>query len=178
MRRLGPLLVVAACSVVSEQKTFDAPSPEGFHRVSEMLHARCGSLDCHGQAGRSLRLYGSMGLRLDPSDVPGVPRKTADPAEAEANYVSVLALEPEILAAVFQDGGRDPERLTLVRKGRLLESHKGGEALDALGRRCFVSWLEGAVDGAACNAAAVLARPPGFVLSGSGGSGGSGGAGG
>ena len=68
MRRLWLLVVAVACSVSSEQKTFDAPSPEGFRYVSNMLHMRCGSLDCHGQAGSTVGFKdgSSKDVTIDP----------------------------------------------------------------------------------------------------------------
>ena len=127
-----------------------APSAASFPAVATFLEQRCGTLDCHGQAGRSLRLYGFVGLRLDPTDVPGGRATTTD--EIDADYQSVVGLEPEILAAVVQDGGARPERLTLVRKARGTEHHKGGALItpgDAQDR-CLTSWLAGAVDESAC----------------------------
>jgi hypothetical protein len=127
-----------------------APSAASFPAVSAFLEQRCGTLDCHGQVGRSLRLYGFVGLRLDPNDVPG--GRATTPDEVDANYQSVVGLEPEVLAAVVQDGGARPERLTLVRKARGTEHHKGGALVtpgDAQDR-CLTSWLAGAVDESAC----------------------------
>lgn len=176
MRRLAALLLLGACSSVSsEQASHDVPSAESFYRVSAVLSARCGSLDCHGQTGRGLRLYGQYGLRLAKHDVPGVEKDTQD--EVDANYAAVVGLEPEILEQVQNDGGRDPERLTLIRKGRNAEKHKGGHAFNDDADRCVVSWLEGEIDKKACNAAAVLERPPGFE-GGTGGTGNAGGTGG
>ena len=177
MKRLGALLVVAACSVASEDRSFDAPSPDDFRYVSDMLAKRCGSLDCHGQVGRALRLYGRFGLRLDPTHIPGGHMDTQE--EVDANYASVLTLEPEILSAVRRDRGGEAERLTLVRKARGQLGHKGGVALDAPGTLCFSSWLAGEVDKKTCFQSAELPKPAGFSH-GSGGSGGtiSGGAGG
>jgi hypothetical protein len=57
-----------------------------------------------------------------------------------------------VLAAVVNEGGAHPERLTLVRKGRGSEHHKGG-ALIMEGDtqdRCLTTWLSGAVDDTAC----------------------------
>lgn len=183
MRRVALLLLFGACSVTSEPTSFDAPSPQEFARVSNMLHARCGTLDCHGHPARNLRIYGENGLRLSSDDVSGARQTT--PAEHSANYASLLALEPEAMQAVFRDAGRDPERLTLVRKARNAEAHKGGRALDDSGDRCLLSWLEGSVDAQACFDGSVLPKPPGFpgaggsgAAGGSGGSSGSGGAGG
>ena len=175
MKRLGALLVVAACSVANEDRSLDAPSPNDFRYVSDMLARRCGSLDCHGQDGRGLRLYGKFGLRLDPSHIPGGHMDTQ--AEVDANYASLLTLEPEILSSVHRDGGRGSERLTLVRKARGGESHEGGVAIDASGTTCFASWLAGQVDKKTCFQAAELPKPPGFS-GGTGGTGGTGGSGG
>ena len=128
-----------------------APSAASFPAVATFLEQRCGTLDCHGQVGRSLRLYGFDGLRLDPTgDVPGAGSTTTD--EVDADYQSVVGLRARILAAVVQDGGARPERLTLVRKARGTEHHKGGALItpgDAQDR-CLTSWLAGAVDEVAC----------------------------
>jgi hypothetical protein len=56
----------------------------------------CGSLDCHGQIGRNLRLYGMQGLRLDPKDVPCGAHTSQ--AEIDADYQTVIGLEPEVMA--------------------------------------------------------------------------------
>jgi hypothetical protein len=130
-----------------------APDLGSFTPVSAFLNHRCGSLDCHGQWGRNLRILGHEGLRLDPANVPGGSATTA--AEIGANYDSVVGLEPELMTVVVEDGGARPERLTLVRKGRGTEHHKGG-ALVIIGDaqdRCVTSWLEGALDQAICTAA-------------------------
>ena len=42
------------------------------NNVSLFLERRCGSIDCHGQIGRGLRLYSDRGLRLEH----GTPRST------------------------------------------------------------------------------------------------------
>ena len=48
------------------------------------------------------------------------------PDEIEQDYDSVVGLEPEAMSAVVADGGANPDRLSLVRKARGLEHHKGG----------------------------------------------------
>jgi hypothetical protein len=130
--------------------------------VSGVLGTGCGSLDCHGQVGRSLRIYSQAGLRLDADAFPNVDGGTATSPEIEANYQAVIALEPEILALVLRDHGDQPERLTLVRKGRGSESHKGGVAI-AVGStsdRCILSWLSSALDEAACTDGALIPPRP------------------
>jgi hypothetical protein len=130
--------------------------------VSTALATSCGSLDCHGRAGQNLRLYGSIGLRLDPEDLPGGEDDEMTPSEHDANYRSIVAFEPEALSRVWLDGGRDPARLTLVRKARGREAHKGGSAFPegGDGDRCLLSWLSGELDFEACTSAAELPPSP------------------
>lgn len=177
MKRALGVLLAGACSVATEPLAFNAPPRENFRYVSAALTARCGSLDCHGGSERSLRLHHKFGLRLAPSDVAGGRQDTV--AEHDANYTAILALEPELMHRVVREGGRRPERLTLFRKGRHLESHVGGRALDDATDRCLRSWVAGEVDAKTCFAASQLAKPPGFSgSSGTGGGGGTGGSGG
>jgi hypothetical protein len=147
---IGAGLACAPSPDTSARVALVAPDLPGFAPVSDLLDHRCGSLDCHGSVGRNLRLVGHEGLRLDPADVPGGSDTTA--AELAANFASVVGLEPELMAAVFADGGARPERLTLVRKARGTENHKGG-ALIVVGDDqdlCLTSWLAGAVLQGAC----------------------------
>lgn len=142
-------ILVAGCGSEPPEApaiTVDARWPA----VSQMLGARCGSLDCHGQTGRPLRLYHGQGLRLG-GGVSGDGNTTE--AEHDANLRATLALEPELTAEVLHDDGKDPQRLTLYRKARGLEKHKGESPL-AEGDRgddCLRSFLQGNVDEAACD---------------------------
>ena len=151
------VLATTACSTAPDARAVVTP-PDGasFPIVAEYLVHRCGSLDCHGSRYRNLRLYGREGLRSSASDRPYVTPTTMD--EVEQDYQSVVALEPEIMNAVVADHGAHPERLTLVRKARGTESHKGGalvregDAQDV----CLTSWLAGAADTAKCNDALAI----------------------
>lgn len=132
------------------------PAPDDFPLVSQLLERRCGTLDCHGQPGRSLRIYGRYGLRLpskstDPTYVPGGLTPTT-PDEIAANYHSACGLEPEKMADVVAKKAK-VDSLTLVRKPRLTEAHKGGRLLPANsdGDKCLVSWIQGQVDIDACD---------------------------
>jgi hypothetical protein len=125
--------------------------------VSRLLERHCGTLDCHGQVGRAMRIYGQYGLRyVDPTaDVlnqPGLQPTTE--VEFESNYQSVIGLQPEILSLVVQ-GADPPESLLLIRKPELLERHKGGAVFvsgdDSY--QCITSWLGGQVDLNACGRA-------------------------
>jgi hypothetical protein len=67
------LLALAAASVScvgvvggdAPNFVLSAPPREGFESVADAMQPSCGTLDCHGQPGRNLRLYGGRGLRLD-----------------------------------------------------------------------------------------------------------------
>ena len=148
---------IGACSVPQSDERFVATTPDeaSFRPVADLLDHRCGSLDCHGVRERNLRLYGYEGLRL-PLDDGGVVRPSSKPSTTDAEYhedfVSVVGLEPEIMSAVVADHGANPERLTIVRKARGLEDHKGGSLMQAGDDedRCLTSWLAGATDVATC----------------------------
>ena len=152
-------LGLAACSTPPRdgRVTETPPDRPSFTPVGLFLDHRCGTLDCHGQSFRNMRLYGYEGMRLEARDVVGGGPTTN--AELDLSYRSVIALEPEIMNAVRADHGANPERLTLVRKARGLEKHKG-ETLMTAGDdqdKCLVSWLGGATDADACTRA--LATP-------------------
>jgi len=148
--------VVAACSTPSSNGRYveSVPDRATFPHVAQMLVHTCGSLDCHGTRYRNLRLYGDEGLRWSATDRPLTPGTTND--EVEQDYDSVIGLEPELTSQVVQQRGASPERLTLVRKGRAQEAHKGGALIQIGDDRdvCLTSWLAGATDVAKCDAAA------------------------
>ncbi len=151
------LLLAAACSTPKDDVRIgiDAPDRAQFEPVAAYLDHRCGSLDCHGSSQRNLIIYGCEGLRFDPTLTPGCRRMggvdTTD-AENDRTYRSVVGLEPAVMSAVVRGKGEDVEMLSIVRKARGAESHKGGtlvvpgDAQDI----CLTSWLSGATDTAAC----------------------------
>lgn len=166
MRIRGPLCLALALSLLrcgapaeDERSRLQVPPFDTFPPVSQALHSHCGSLDCHGDVARNMRLYGLNGLRLAPNEIPGMGVITD--AEHQANYRSVVALEPELLSAVFAEGSRNAERLTLIRKGRGDEHHKGGVAMVPGGAadRCVLTWLASRLDDQACTEAAEILRP-------------------
>lgn len=141
------------------EATLLAPSRVEFEPVAKAMQPHCGTLDCHGQIGRNLRLYGARGLRLDRQANPADGDTT--PAELDASYWSVLGLEPEALTQVVRDHGAAPERLSLIRKARGDERHKGGQLMlagDDLDS-CLVAWVAGAGNAAACGRAAKYGNP-------------------
>lgn len=163
----------AGCANVDTNRVTDVkgPSFDDFDAkgVSGFLEVRCGSLDCHGQLGRPLRIFSGRGLRAV-SDA-GAYSGSSGTSRAERidNYYAVLGLQPEVLRRVVEgarraadgealtaDEAKDaaPERLLLVSKPRNEVVHKGGAVVAPAsnGDRCVTSWLSGATDQAACEA--------------------------
>jgi hypothetical protein len=64
-------------------------------------------------------------------------------------------LEPEIMTQVVTSGGASPDRLTMVRKARGTEHHKGGTLFQVGDDQdtCVTSWLGGHTDTATCQKA-------------------------
>jgi hypothetical protein len=158
-----PLAVGACITDADLAPTRSAcPSPTDFRVVSQVYERRCGTLDCHGQPGRPFRVYGRDGLRKPAKGegggyVSGGMVATTD-AEVDANYHSACGLEAERMANVV--ARKEPiDSLTLVRKPRLTEAHKGGMVLPvgSAGDKCVASWIKGKVDTPSC--VAELQRP-------------------
>jgi hypothetical protein len=126
-----------------DRKVSTRAQPTSFREngVSKVFEVRCASLDCHGSIARNLRLYSSVGLRLDndAGNVPGAGDTTLD--EVNDNYYSITLLEPELMNNVINGG--DPDGLLLLKKPLGIENHKGGAQLrredDAY--TCIRSWL-------------------------------------
>ncbi len=152
--RLTRLLVFALASSGCDREEGNvlllAPSRDDFSAVSSVLELRCGSLDCHGEPARNLRIFGSYGLRLDGRDVPG----GADTSEREidATYEAIVGIDPERLSRIAAEGGRNAEQWLVLSKGRAREAHLGGARLvaGAPADTCVVSWLAGRLDLEAC----------------------------
>ena len=145
--------IALACSTPAPDARFveTVPDRSTFPAVADLLVHRCGTLDCHGSTARNMRLYGSIGLRLAPGDHP-VSKGQTTAAEYDEDFASVVGLEPELMSAVVASGGASPDRLTLIRKARGAEHHKGG-ALWSEGDPqdlCITSWLSGHTDEAGC----------------------------
>jgi hypothetical protein len=153
IRALFTIASVAGCNVPDSHARLNPTLPDGetFREVAPVLAHACGTLDCHGSRSRNLRLYGSEGLRFSVNDRPFLPACTT-PDEIDQDYESVVGLEPEVLSAVVSDRGAHPERLTLVRKARGVESHKGGAIFreDDDPDTCLTSWLGGQIHADAC----------------------------
>jgi hypothetical protein len=158
---LPPVFALAACGLPENSGVsgLNIPDRASFPLVADAMQPSCGTLDCHGQRGRNLRLYGGRGLRLDPHGSSADEPTTE--AEYQASFRSLIGLEPEALDAVIWSGGMDPERLSLIRKARGTERHRGGVQMlpgDPLDR-CLTSWLSSLLSAAACARVASTPRP-------------------
>ncbi|MFT3768748.1 MAG: hypothetical protein QM820_25155 [Minicystis sp.] len=155
-------LFAAACSSVDPTASEHLKGPafgdqgDAFRPVSAVVERRCGTIDCHGGEARPLRIYGQYGVRKpidDPPDdyYPGGLAPTSL-AELVDNYQSMTGLEPEIMNQVVAKKA-EPEALTLVRKPRLLEKHKGGLLWNKGddGDACLINWLTGVDDTTPCD---------------------------
>jgi len=139
--------------------SLSAPPRQGFELVADAMQLHCGTLDCHGQLGRDMRLFGQFGLRLDPAFNPLT--QPTSVAEYDASYASVVGLEPEAMSSVVRLEA-PVDSLAMIRKARGIEGHKGGQLVivgDPLDR-CMVTWLVGPLDMAACSTVVGTPRPP------------------
>lgn len=132
--------------------TILAPDQTEFTTVSPVFERRCGTLDCHGQVGRALRIYSGLGLRLpnDAGNLPGTSATTLD--EITSNYRAVIGLQPEQMTRVIA-GAALPRSLLILSKPLNLEAHKGGPAFAPTGdpgEGCITTWIAGAVDKTQC----------------------------
>jgi hypothetical protein len=139
MTRLAILSSLLLCACLEDPGALvqQCPSVEAFATVAPVLEQRCGSLDCHGNIARPLRIYGQNGLRyanlFDPDCQAGI-----DAEECEARYLIGRYFGDAARAGIYpgSDGiatstsqdelrqtrnsicGLEPERMTEVTLGR------------------------------------------------------------
>jgi hypothetical protein len=159
----GAVAALAGCNVPTANTTFTEAVPDrtSFPDVAQSMIAHCGTIDCHGTQYRNLRLYGNQGLRWLATDQTLNPPCTTS-AEVDQDFDSVVGLEPEAMTAVVIGNGANPNLLTMVRKARGIEAHKGGTVMkvgDALDS-CITSWLAGSTQTAECQDAGPPTVPP------------------
>lgn len=150
--RLRAIVLAAACAAASacaieEQAELSLPERDvaAFAAdVQPFVGSGCGSLDCHGDPGRPLRLYARLGLRVSAS----LRYEPVTDEEVAANVAAFAALPVERLLG----------KPLAVSAGGM--KHVGGDlwaGRDAPEYRCLQSWLDGAVDDEACTAAVAAA---------------------
>ncbi|MBS2016989.1 MAG: hypothetical protein JST00_29145 [Deltaproteobacteria bacterium] len=156
---LALFVVVSATGGCSKYNSTDSPElflpdQNQFTQaggVNDFLTARCGSLDCHGQIGRPLRLYSANGLRFEDGDGGRRAAGATTAAEKKENYLAVVGLEPELLSAVavVASQGGEFNDLLLFKKPLDIKGggvrHKGGPVLrfGDNGWVCLTGWAAG-----------------------------------
>jgi hypothetical protein len=164
---LGLVLAASSCASAPDPDEAAPMSPPDRGQfidggVSAFMERRCGTLDCHGQIGRPLRIYSQNGLRKTDPNHPDAPRPataTTTFDEETDNYFAVIDLEPEAIGYSNSTKGAYRDFM-LLKKPLGLENngvrHKGGPVLrevDDPGYTCLVSWIGGAVSTKDCTAA-------------------------
>jgi hypothetical protein len=165
---LGLSSAIASCSSVPPDARIGVSAPDGsetaFGPVGDFVGHRCGTLDCHGQMGRNLRIWSCDGMRLADADTSGcgLSGSFTTPEEHQATYRSLVGLEPTVMSVVVQGHGAQPEFLTFVRKARGLEAHVGGQLIEPGDDQdtCITSWLSGSTDLMACQKAILIPMFP------------------
>jgi len=147
-----------ACSVDSGAVSpLALPDKDQFinQGVDTFMQKRCGTLDCHGQIGRPLRIYSPNGLRLNDGPMGARDTRGIQPNESSANYYAVVGLEPEEISLCLTTQGAFTDFL-LLRKPLGIDQggvrHKGGSVLRSTdsGFDCLLGWASGMVDPAKC----------------------------
>jgi hypothetical protein len=157
---LSFVATVSACVQNEPSDIRFFPDKEEFINggVSAMMESRCGGLDCHGQVGRPLRIYGQRGLRLATPEKDLRDNRPTTPEERLENYQSVIGLEPEGLSDSVMTGGEYVDHQLLLKplddSSGLGVRHKGGAVLQATpndpGWQCLFGWVKGQPNRQAC----------------------------
>lgn len=160
MKRALPFLLLACGPSPGAIPAVEVDVEAFAAEVQGYVAPRCATLDCHGDEGRPLRLYGEVGLR---QFADGVVDRDAPLTTAE--------LEENALSAANVDPGAPTVDAHLLLLKPLAESaggaqHEGEEIWadrDDPGYLCLRAWLAGEVATASdsCAAArALVALPP------------------
>lgn len=163
----GLAAAASSCSLGTESGEFgELPDKASFidNKVSLFMEVRCGGLDCHGQEGRPLRIYGQTGLRLRARDDGQRDNSPTTDEERTENYLSVIGLEPEAMAECFESKGENFATFQLLKKPLDIENdgirHKGGPVLRPTqsdpGWQCLYGWVSDNVDATQCELAAKI----------------------
>jgi len=124
--------------------------------VDTFMQRRCGTLDCHGQVGRPLRIYSPNGLRLNDGPNGARDDRGIQANESAANYYAVVGLEPEQISLCLTTQGAFTDFLLLKKPLGIDQGgvrHKGGSVLRSTdsGFDCLLGWASGQVDKAKCD---------------------------
>ena len=146
----------AACAIDDQGTTPVGPSgnlADFSTYVQPVLQVGCASLDCHGVAGRPLRLYALNGLRIDAT----LRGEDASDAEMLSNMIAIGGLDP---------GRARIEDHLLLLKPLAVDAgglhHVGGDLWDDQNDsayRCLHAWLRAGASDDAGKAICTQAAP-------------------
>jgi hypothetical protein len=120
--------------------------------VHPYIALRCGSLDCHGDSQRALRLQSEHGLRA----TDGLRSMPVSPDELIANTHAFAALADEGVPHLALLKGLGPANGGMAHLGGAIWTDTS-----APGYQCLRAWIERGDDAVACTAAfAEVALPP------------------
>lgn len=134
-RRVLPLvLLLAGCAPEQSYQPLPADDVDVYiATVHPIMEARCGTIDCHGDPRRPLRLYSETGLRMGADrDLP----LTAE--EYAANALALVSIDPT--------PARLEQHLVLSKPVRGGVDHQGGVLWDSVAEPqyvCVRGWLGG-----------------------------------
>lgn len=163
--------IASSCAAADTVTVGSLPDSNSFitNDVSLFMERRCGSLDCHGQTGRPMRLYSVWGLRLDTGANGARDTSATTDKERLENYRAVVGLEPERLQEIFttpQGTAPNFDNYQLLLKPLDIEGggvrHKGGPVLRQTtsddGWVCLSGWVTNNADKVACDNAANITQ--------------------
>ena len=141
---IGAVYLASCTNIEQAEVTLDGRDEATYGLwVEPYVSLRCGSLDCHGDKGRPLRLYGAGGLRSRPE----LRGEFTAPEEVRASVLAFTGVSPDIGTA------DDNARHLAMQKGLAVDAgglaHVGGDiwaSVDEPGYRCLHGWLEGRAD--------------------------------
>lgn len=157
---LAASLLGVACSIDSQGEVSLPPvGSASFTDIQTFVGSGCGSLDCHGDPGRPLRIYSVYGLRLTvdlrtQSTIPASAPNPITTGEMARNSTSFAAFSLDLPI----DQHRALAKPLSEEAGGM--AHKGGDlwpSKEAPEYLCLRAWLDGAQDADACAQAAAAA---------------------
>lgn len=148
---LGAMALGCTDTTISEVPLTIGDPLEFGTEVQDYVGYRCGSLDCHGDMGRTLRIYAERGLR-------------AGDALRDQGIGSNEVGENLVSMAAFDTLGAPVSESLILLKALAVDAggmaHEGGavwDSVEAPGYQCLFAWLSGRSAEPASQAACQLA---------------------
>jgi hypothetical protein len=124
--------------------------------VQPYVAVACGTLDCHGDPGRPLRLYSELGLREGDAFRPRALSEALAPEPLSAQELAANVLAFRAVAGAHRAGGEELALSKPLARSAGGAEHVGGDifdSTDAPGHRCLRAWIGGEPEDGACDEA-------------------------